>query len=116
MGKAVTSEKIVLREVICATDFSAHSVSVLAHGAAIARRYRSRLYLVHVIPTDVYRSVPAEVMTEALKQTRAYAQDAMRNQLHWNVSRMCQMKPLYERVRSFLNCLSLPTNGRLRYW
>jgi hypothetical protein len=64
MGKSETSPKIVLREVICATDFSAHSLSVLAHGAAIARRYRSRLYLAHVIPTDVYRSVPAEVMTE----------------------------------------------------
>jgi len=81
MGKAETSPKIVLREVICATDFSAHSVSVLAHAAAIAHRYRSRLYLVHVIPTDVYRSVPAEVMTEATKQTKGYVQDAMRSQL-----------------------------------
>lgn len=81
MAKAATSPKIVLREILCATDFSAHSVSVLAHAAAIARRYRSKLYVAHVIPTDVYRSVPADVMPEALTQTRGYAQDAMRKQL-----------------------------------
>jgi nucleotide-binding universal stress UspA family protein len=81
MANPATNPKIQLREVLCATDFSEHSVSVLAHAAAIARRYRSRLYVAHVIPTDVYRSVPAEVMDEALKQTQGYAQDAMRNQL-----------------------------------
>jgi nucleotide-binding universal stress UspA family protein len=68
---------------MAATDFSAHSETVLAHAAAIARRYRSKLYVAHVIPTDVYRSVPAEVMEEALKQTRAYVQDAMASQLRF---------------------------------
>ena len=81
MASPATNPKILLREILCATDFSAHSVSVLAHAVAIARRYRSKLYVAHVIPTDVYRSVPAEVMGEALKQTRGYVQDAMRNQL-----------------------------------
>jgi len=81
MANSATNPKIQLREVLCATDFSEHSVSVLAHAAAIARRYRSKLYVAHVIPTDVYRSVPVEVMGEALKQTRGYVQDAMRNQL-----------------------------------
>lgn len=81
MARDTTTTKIALARILCATDFSAHSVSVLAHAAAIARRYRSKLYLAHVIPTDVYRSVPGELMAEALKQTRGYAQDAMRNQL-----------------------------------
>jgi len=81
MAKPAANPKILLREILCATDFSAHSQSVLAHAAAIARRYRSKLYVVHIIPTDVYRSVPAEVMGEALKQTRGYVQNAMRNQL-----------------------------------
>jgi nucleotide-binding universal stress UspA family protein len=81
LASPATNPKIQLREVLCATDFSGHSVSVLAHAAAIARRYRSQLYVAHVIPTDVYRSVPAEVLGEALKQTRGYVQDAMRNQL-----------------------------------
>src|SRR5581483_10969286 len=77
----VRNTRIVLRSIMAATDFSAHSVSVLTHAAAIARRYRSKLYVAHVIPTDVYRSVPAEVLEEALKQTRAYVQDAMASQL-----------------------------------
>lgn len=81
MVKAATTPKIVLRQIVCATDFSAHSVSVLAHAAAVARRYRSKLYVAHVIPTEVYRSVPAEVMAEALKQTKGYVKDAMHNQL-----------------------------------
>ncbi|MGO9084701.1 MAG: universal stress protein [Candidatus Sulfotelmatobacter sp.] len=81
MASSATNPKILLREILCATDFSAYSVSVLAHAVAIARRYRSKLYVAHVIPTEVYRSVPAEVMGEALKQTRGYVHDAMRNQL-----------------------------------
>jgi len=81
MADPATYPRIQLREVLCATDFSEHSVSALAHATAIARRYRSRLDVAHVIPTDVYRSVPAEVMGEALKQTRGYVRDAMRNQL-----------------------------------
>jgi nucleotide-binding universal stress UspA family protein len=81
VGKRVSNTRIALRNIVAATDFSAHSVSVLTHAAAIARRYRSKVYVAHVIPTDVYKSVPAEVMEEALKQTRAYVQDAMANQL-----------------------------------
>ena len=71
VDKRVGNTRIALRNIMAATDFSAHSVSVLTHGAAIARRYRSKFYVAHVIPTDVYKSVPTEVMDEALKQTRA---------------------------------------------
>ncbi len=72
---------IALRSIMAATDFSAHSVSVLTHAAAIARRYQSKLYVAHVIPTELYRTVPPEVLEEALKQTRAYVKDAMASQL-----------------------------------
>jgi nucleotide-binding universal stress UspA family protein len=81
LEKRTGKSRFGLGNIIAATDFSAHSVSVLKYAAAIARRYRSKLYVVHVIPMDVYRSVPAEVMAEALKQTEAYVQDAMSNQL-----------------------------------
>jgi nucleotide-binding universal stress UspA family protein len=81
LDRRASNSRVASRNLIAATDFSAHSVSVLTHAAAIARRYRSKLYVVHVIPTDVYKSVPAEVMEEALKQTKAYVQDAMSNQL-----------------------------------
>jgi nucleotide-binding universal stress UspA family protein len=81
IGKTSNKSRVRLRTIIAATDFSDHSVSVLRHAAAIARRHRSTLYIVHIIPTDVYKSVPAEVMADALKQTRAYVKDAMSNQL-----------------------------------
>jgi len=81
LAQRTSNTRIALRNVIAATDFSDHSVSVLRHAAAVARRHRSMLYVVHVIPTDVYRSVPAELMAEALKQTKAYVKDAMSNQL-----------------------------------
>jgi len=81
LDKRESNTRVALRSIMTATDFSAHSVSVLAHAAAIARRSRCKLYVVHVIPTEVYKSVPAEVMGEALKQTRTYVQDAMANQL-----------------------------------
>lgn len=81
MDQHGTKVNVALPSIMATTDFSASSVSVLTHAAAIARRYRSKLFVVHVIPTDVYKSVPAELMEEALKQTRAYAQDAMANQL-----------------------------------
>jgi nucleotide-binding universal stress UspA family protein len=81
MAKSPETPKILLPQILCATDFSAHSASVLAHAAAIARRYRAKLYVAHVVPTDVYRSVPSEVMAEAMSQTRGYVRDAMHNQL-----------------------------------
>jgi nucleotide-binding universal stress UspA family protein len=90
----VRNTRIALRSIMAATDFSAHSVSVLTHGAAIARRYRSRFYVAHVIPTDVYKSVPTEVMEEALKQTRAYVQDAMANQLRLESLQAVQNEPV----------------------
>jgi len=107
MARAVETPKIVLPQIICATDFSAHSGSVLTHAAAIARRYRSKLYLAHVIPTDVYRSVPAEVMTEALKQTRDYAQDAMRNQLALDCLQSVPAKPVLREGSVALELLKL---------
>jgi nucleotide-binding universal stress UspA family protein len=76
-----TNAHISLRSILAATDFSAHSESVLSHAAAIARRYRAKLGVVHVIPTNVYKAVPAEVMDEALKQTRSYVHDSMESQL-----------------------------------
>jgi len=82
LEKRATNTRVRLRDIIAATDFSDHSVSVLRHAAAIARRHRSTLHVVHVIPTDVYKSVPADLMAEALKQTRAYVKDAISNQLH----------------------------------
>jgi nucleotide-binding universal stress UspA family protein len=81
MDKRSTSTDIELRSIMVATDFSAASGSVLTHAAAIAHRYRSKLYVTHIISNDIYKAVPAEVMAEAVKQTRVYVQNAMENVL-----------------------------------
>jgi hypothetical protein len=94
VDKRVGNTRIALRNIMAATDFSAHSVSALTHGAAIARRYRSKFYVAHVIPTDVYKSVPTEAMEEALKQTRACVQDAMANQLRLEFLQAVQNEPV----------------------
>jgi nucleotide-binding universal stress UspA family protein len=60
-----------LRKIIVAIDFSPLSEDVLAHAASIARRYRSKLYIAHVVPADMYKSVPPEVMPEAVKEASA---------------------------------------------
>jgi nucleotide-binding universal stress UspA family protein len=56
--------------------------------------HRSKFYVAHVIPTDVYKSVPTEVMEEALKQTRAYVQHAMANQLRLEFLQAEQNEPV----------------------
>ena len=91
LDKPVSNMRIALRSIMAATDFSAHSVSVLTHAAAIARRYRSKLYVAHVIPTDVYRSVPAEIMEQALKQTKAYVRMRWPTSCALNFSSVCRM-------------------------
>lgn len=72
-----TGGRISLKRVLFATDFSMSSEIVLSHALAIARRYRSKIYLAHVTPPELYRSVPQEVLTAAVKATREQAQHEM---------------------------------------
>jgi nucleotide-binding universal stress UspA family protein len=63
--------------VLFATDFSLSSEIVLSHAVGIARRYSSRLYMAHVTPPELYRSVPDEILKEAVKRTREHVQHEM---------------------------------------
>lgn len=71
--------RISFKNVLCATDFSPSSS---AYVVAIARRYRSKLYVAHVIPPDIYKSVPPEAMPEAVKQTHVQAQQDLESLSH----------------------------------
>ena len=66
-----------LKKILLATDFSSVSPIVLAHAVAVARRYKSKLYVAHVIPPDMYTSVPAEILQQAVKETRQHAHHEM---------------------------------------
>ncbi len=75
------NSSVALRRIVVAIDFSPASDGILAHAAFIARRYKSKLYIIHVIPADIYKSVPAEVMPEAVRQQSAETQAKMDNLL-----------------------------------
>ncbi len=71
MAKQKIGNRITLHKIIAAIDFSAASREILAHATSIARRYRSKLYITHVVPADIYKAVPPEAMAEAVKKTSA---------------------------------------------
>ena len=77
MTKLGSSARVSLRRVLFATDFSLSSEIVLSHAVGIARRYSSRLYMAHVTPPELYRSVPDEILKEAVKRTREHVQHEM---------------------------------------
>ena len=53
--------RISLANILVATDFSAPAQVALAYAAAIARRYESKLFVVHVLPSEIYPPPPARV-------------------------------------------------------
>ena len=71
------SARISLKRLLFATDFSLSSAIALSHALAVARRYRSKLFVAHVIPPETYQSVPPEIRKEAVERTREHAQHEM---------------------------------------
>jgi nucleotide-binding universal stress UspA family protein len=51
---------VELRNILLATDFSPSSLAAVPHVAAIARRYESKIYLMHVVVPDAYPLVSPE--------------------------------------------------------
>ena len=60
-----------LRNILFATDFSSCSEAALQCAAAVAKRFQSRLIVVHVISETLFADVPAEILTEARTRTIA---------------------------------------------
>ena len=50
------NDKVSLRNVLFATDFSAASMQALPYATGIARRFDSKLYIAHVVPPEDYPS------------------------------------------------------------
>jgi nucleotide-binding universal stress UspA family protein len=76
-----TNGRSSLKTILVATDFSSVSPIVLAHAVTVARRYKSKLYVAHVIPPDIYTSVPADMLRHAVKETRQHVHHEMSNLL-----------------------------------
>lgn len=54
--KSSANDKISLRNVLFATDFSAASMQALPYATGIARRFDSKLCIAHVVPPEDYPS------------------------------------------------------------
>ena len=65
MTEISLTSRIRLQNIVLATDFSNASRAAIGYAAAIARTYQGRVYLVHVIPPEVYWWVPPESLSEA---------------------------------------------------
>lgn len=96
MSPTPTSVRPTLKRVMFTTDFSSVSEKVLSHAVAITRRYRSKIYVAHVIPPDLYKSVPKEILPDAVKQTRAHVQHEMSRLLHGGKLRRLRHQVLIE--------------------
>ena len=66
------------QRILVATDFSAGARAALDCALGIARRYHSKVYLVHVIPAAVLQYVSPEGSEEVIQQARKFAAREMR--------------------------------------
>lgn len=74
MAKAIVSERISLKNILYATDFSRYSDAALPFALSVSRRYGSRLFALHVIsflpfpnvsPTPAWQAMAAQALREA---------------------------------------------------
>jgi nucleotide-binding universal stress UspA family protein len=65
------------KRVLVATDFAVFSEIVLSRALAIARRYNSKIYLVHVTPPEIYESAPRDILRSSVKRLREHMQGEM---------------------------------------
>ncbi len=96
MGTSSVGARVSLKRVLFATDFSLSSQIVLSHALAIARRYRSKIYVAHVTPPELYKSVPHEILKEAVEKTRQHVQHEMSHLIRSGGLRQLRHRTLLE--------------------
>ena len=73
MKTPIPSGRVLLRNVLFATDFSAASMRALAYAASLARQYGAKLHASHVVPIESYLLGDAQAV-ERLRLARAEAE------------------------------------------
>ncbi len=71
-------ESITFKNILLATDFSEVSRKAVPYAAAIASRFGSKIYLVHVIPPEARMPVPMEHLPAQLDRSRLNAERDMK--------------------------------------
>ncbi|HZD77687.1 MAG TPA: universal stress protein [Acidobacteriaceae bacterium] len=78
---------IRLKRILFATDFSPTSAMALPYAAAIARRFRSTIYVAHVIHADEYAHIEPILLDATLHQMKLAAEERIKSLLassHFN--------------------------------
>jgi nucleotide-binding universal stress UspA family protein len=70
---------ITFKNILLTTDFSEVSKKTVPYAAAIASRYSSKIYLVHVIPPEARMPVPMEHLPAQLDRSRLDADREMKS-------------------------------------
>lgn len=65
------------RRILVPTDFSAGAMRALDCARAIAKNSQATIFLLHVIPTDVFELASPETSCEALSKARAFAKQQL---------------------------------------
>lgn len=77
-------QSVTFKNILLATDFSEVSKKTVPYAAAIASRYGSKIYLVHVIPPEARMPVPMEHLPAQLDRSRLDADREMKSFLQGN--------------------------------
>ncbi len=114
---------VALKNILLATDFSEVSRRAVPYAAAIASRYGSKIYLVHVIPPGARMSMPIEPFPPELEDDRVKAgremMDFLRGDALGGIPRemLVEQGPIRDALSSLIqrgdiDLLILGTHGR----
>ena len=69
---------VEFRRILVATDFSEGARAALEYALTMARRFKSKVYLAHVIPSQVFHFVAPESSVDALQKAKEFATRELR--------------------------------------
>jgi len=116
-------QSVTFKNILLATDFSEVSRRAVPYAAAIASRYGSKIYLVHVIPPEARMPIPIEPLPPELDYGRVKAEREMTNFLRGDVlgdiphEVLLEQGPIWDALsalieRDEIDLLVLGTHGR----
>jgi nucleotide-binding universal stress UspA family protein len=88
---------VSIKQILFATDFTPSCVAALPWVRSIARQYGATVYITHVLPPAPHTSVPMDVMSEELVQTRRNAEIQMKQFLSSDLLNGIQHATMIER-------------------
>ncbi|MGH9703775.1 MAG: universal stress protein [Candidatus Acidiferrales bacterium] len=72
-GTEAVSEGLKIKKILVATDFSIFSDRAMEYALAVARRYRSQIFVTHILSLDPYAMVTPEIAMASIERLRQNA-------------------------------------------